>query len=222
MQLAVRPCEAACLPRCRWIRPVTHTHRSSSGRAAPLPHFAGWVLTPGPRLPPAGRVPAALKRSDPRTLTSPLLFFSTLWLFSSCLTSQPEEFDTIERASSHATGQSPPHPCVADWVSVRGAGFGDSPPSLQEAQNPVSLRKKPPQTQAKGEHGHTFSYARWSTHALLPTKTFALKARRGACPVCACSIHVFLLGSPQQRDLMTIKFIFFFSATTNVMRGTKA
>lgn len=69
-----------------------------------------------------------LNPPDLCVLTSPVVFLHP-WLFSSCLTSQPEEFHAVERARSHAAGQSPPHSHVADWVSVCGLRLENPPHS---------------------------------------------------------------------------------------------
>lgn len=77
-----------------------------------------------------------LNHPDLCVLTSPVAFLHP-WLFSSCLTSQPEEFHAVERAGSHAAGQPPPHSHVADWVSVCGI-------SLESPPHSVPGRKKLP------------------------------------------------------------------------------
>lgn len=70
-----------------------------------------------------------LNHPDLCVLTSPVVFLHP-WLFSSCLTSQPEEFHAVERARSHAARQSPPHSHMADWVSVCGVRLENPPHSM--------------------------------------------------------------------------------------------
>lgn len=77
-----------------------------------------------------------LNHRDFCVLTSPVIFLHP-WLFSSCLTSQPEEFHAVERARSHAAGQPPPHSHVADWVSVCGVTSENPPPQCQGEKAPT-------------------------------------------------------------------------------------
>lgn len=79
-----------------------------------------------------------LNHPDLCVLTSPVVFLHPR-LFSSCLTSQPEEFHAVERARSHAAGQSPPHPHMADWVS--GWAQVRESTSLSAAEKKLSTHK---------------------------------------------------------------------------------